>query len=226
MFISNQQQFVFVHIMKTGGTSISSCLADTLSWQDINLGGTQKDTHNNAAYRQQFGLAKHSTAAAIRDVIGEQRWNDYFTFAFVRHPYSRAVSLYRFAETLARNNADKPEAPANKMPIVQTFKSAKSLAEFLQTLKADNALGVQCQKNWVTDHEGSTLVDFIGRYENIDRDYQHIAERLHLPQKQLPQKNPSGKTSALTLTDSDYALMSELFREDIEFFDYDAEWRF
>ncbi|MCB1614850.1 MAG: sulfotransferase family 2 domain-containing protein [Pseudomonadales bacterium] len=225
MFISNSQRFIFVHIMKTGGTSVSSCLADTLAWNDISLGGTQKDTHNNAFYRKQFGLAKHSRAEAIASVIGQQTWNDYFSFAFVRHPYSRAISLYRFAARLANSNADKPDAPANKMPIVQAFNNTATFSGFIGQLNAENALGIQLQKHWVTDKNGNTIVNFVGRYENIGDDYRYIAERLHLPQQQLPQKNPSGKTAVPTLTHTDYDLLFELFREDIAFFDYDAEWR-
>ena len=40
MIISNSHKFIFVHILKTAGTSICAALDPTLRWNDVILGGT------------------------------------------------------------------------------------------------------------------------------------------------------------------------------------------
>jgi len=61
--------FVFAHIPKTGGTSVSSVL-------------------------DCVGVFHHNTPAKIRIDIGEERWNSCFKFTFVRNPWDHAVSYY------------------------------------------------------------------------------------------------------------------------------------
>lgn len=59
----------FVHINKTGGTSIEKALG--LPFQ-------------------------HRTAVEIRKSIGERRWRSRFSFAFVRNPWDKVASHYHY----------------------------------------------------------------------------------------------------------------------------------
>ncbi len=61
--------FVFIHINKTGGSSIESAL----------------------------GLPfRHRTAAEMRHIIGERRWARKFSFTFVRNPWDKVASHYHY----------------------------------------------------------------------------------------------------------------------------------
>lgn len=63
------QTFIFVHINKTGGTSVEKAL----------------------------GLRfNHQTVVEKINYMGESFWADKFTFAFVRHPWDRTVSHYHY----------------------------------------------------------------------------------------------------------------------------------
>lgn len=69
--------FVFIHIPKTGGTSIGKAL------------GTD---------------GPHLTAAQLRGRLGRERWERKFKFAFVRNPWDKAVSSFHHAAFIERDS--------------------------------------------------------------------------------------------------------------------------
>ena len=75
MLISKQKKFVFVHVQKTGGTSLRQVLKshapDARKWH-----------------------GKHGHASDAIAEIGRAEWERYFSFAFVRNPWDRLVSWY------------------------------------------------------------------------------------------------------------------------------------
>jgi hypothetical protein len=73
---------IFVHINKTGGSSIEQALG--LPFQ-------------------------HRTALEIRDAIGERRWRSRFSFAFVRNPWDKVASHYHYrVKTNQTGLGDRP----------------------------------------------------------------------------------------------------------------------
>lgn len=95
-FINRTKKFIFVHVPKTGGTALSVDLAPLTTIWDIEVGGTHFGELSQAAYEHRFNLRKHSSASEIRRIVGDGVWQDFFTFAMVREPYSRVVSTFRF----------------------------------------------------------------------------------------------------------------------------------
>lgn len=79
MIISHSLKFIFVHINKTGGTSIKNALKPVLAEYDFN----------------NLGEGKHASAKTLQESHPKE-WGEYFTFAFVRNPWDRTVSRYFF----------------------------------------------------------------------------------------------------------------------------------
>lgn len=73
--ISHKYKIIFIHIPRTGGTSIEKAF--------------DKNMWKNAP------LEKHLSAKEARKKYGKKAWEDYFTFSFVRNPWDRVISLWK-----------------------------------------------------------------------------------------------------------------------------------
>jgi hypothetical protein len=74
--ISHEHRCIFIHIPRTGGTSIEVAF-------------TGNDLFNVIPFQ------KHLTARQSKDFYGDY-WDDYFKFSIVRNPWDRVISLYHF----------------------------------------------------------------------------------------------------------------------------------
>jgi hypothetical protein len=105
MLISNSKKFIFVHIPKTGGTSITEILDKELKWDDIVLGGTRVGEVFTEYWSPRFGLYKHTMPPHIKSVLGDEVYCTYRKFVVVRNPISRVLSAYKYIKTLIASDA-------------------------------------------------------------------------------------------------------------------------
>ncbi len=99
MIISRGRRYVFVHIPKTGGSSMALALEARAMRDDILLGDTPKALkrrHRVKALHSKGRLWKHATLADIEGVVTQDELADLFTFTLVRNPWDRMVSYYHW----------------------------------------------------------------------------------------------------------------------------------
>lgn len=94
--INHSFGFIFVHIPKCGGTTVSHALEPLCSYRDIQLGGTPFGEQMHRAFQPRYGIGKHSFAVELRRAVGLETWTRYTTFSVVRDPVERTVSTYRY----------------------------------------------------------------------------------------------------------------------------------
>lgn len=235
MFISNSRRFVFVHITKAAGTTVTMALDKSFQWNDLALGGTTMGEAIQEPYRARFDFHKHSSAREIRAVIGHAVWDDYFTFSFVRHPYSRAVSLYTFIGRTLRESGYRRYRPWTRdrsqlfweWPGTKAYLASRSFSDFIRHPEFLRAPGMRPQTDWLCDDDGKLMVDFVGKVESIDTDFAQVAERVGLERPEVTTHNRSAVRSWTKYlnADADYAHLHDLFRPDFELFGYDPELR-
>jgi len=204
MIISHKLKFIFVHIHKCAGTSVTKVLnrAKVLGPDDIVVGCTRdgEDIERAGGWK---GLDKHAPAAEIKEVVGEDIWNSYFTFTIVRNPWDRAVSTYHWWLKTSYNGKD------GKGDIIRAM---DSFDEFVMSkyMYHDNCT------DWI-----DTDIDYIGRFENAKRSFAYACGRIGLPDLRLTKNN---KTTHKHYSDY-YSGDSEdrverIFSKDIEKFGY------
>lgn len=182
--INFTHDFVFVHIPKTAGTSITSTLSKYSQYCDIEIGGTVFGEEIQAPYRRRYGLSKHSTADRLRSLIGHRDWARMYTFSFVRNPYARAASAFNFLKQW-------DGCPPNFKNIIGQF---ATFEEFVLSEIFDQVTGPDdmfCpQARWLTaSGSDKLLVDRVGKIEQLDTDLEQIL-KLAIPSKTIVESAP------------------------------------
>ena len=80
MIISDKLKCIFIRIPKTGSTTIENLLIEADPACISSDNGTPP-----------YG---HDGYQVVREMAGEERWNSYFKFVFVRNPYTWFLSSY------------------------------------------------------------------------------------------------------------------------------------
>jgi len=239
MIVSHSRKFIFVHLHKCAGTSLTQALRPYLSSNDLVIAGSQRsgDVIAGDLAQLQSQLHKHSPAERISQALGDAVWNSYFSFAFVRHPLDRLVSLYEFFNRVLVNNPLLPD-PANREPVcnipdqppwnwpgMRALLSTGDFAGFIRSEFLAREQGASRQTRSLTDKSGDLLVDFVGKVENIADDWPKICAQLGI-KATLSVENRSARRFAdlrKYWSREDLEFAARKYREDFELFGYSID---
>lgn len=179
------RSYVFVHINKTAGSSIEKALG------------------------LRFG---HETASEKMEAMGQERWEEKFSFAFVRNPWDRAVSHYHY-----RVRSNKTGLADGHLD----FRSwVREVYENRNPAYRDNEKMFMPQRRWLTDGSGNIVVSFVGRYESLEIDYEYVRKKIGRGGA-LPKVKSSARTAYPDYYDAESAeRVARAFEEDIQEFGY------
>ncbi len=202
MRVSDSRRVVFVHIPKTGGSTLDAVF-DT----EVRDG------------RKVAGLSRHSTYADL--VEADPVLADYWSCGFVRNPWARMVSWWSMTVRRQKRIEQGRAGPVREDIWGPLMAYHDDFSRFVLegTREVDRLHRPQIR--WLMDPEG-TRVDFIGRVENFVADGNVLRERLGLPPlEEFPRKNlsPHGHYSDY-YNDETRKRVAEVFAEDIDAFGY------
>ncbi len=200
--INLQNQALFIHVPKNAGTSVCRSL------------GMEQTNHNTLAWYQQN--------------LKQGTYQKLFKFAFVRDPYSRFLSLYKYArmEESFYHSSTYPNKAIygkhmdyDKLLDASPYECAVLLVE--GKLEHDSYNNHwQPQTNWLVDQNGDS-VDFLGRFEEIEKSYETIRSRIG--GTHLEKLNSSiGESAKNVLDPKTKELLRSFYKEDFERFGYRA----
>lgn len=183
--INSSHGFVFVHVPKSAGTSVTSVLSGLCSVLDIEVGGSAFGEAVQPAFQARHGLSKHSTAAEIRALLGEQQWMRMVSFGVVRHPLARLASAWRFLRQW--------DSPGNFLR--EALLATETFEDFLATDLWVDSPGLdrmfQPQAFWLAhEQRDELLVDTVCKVETLDADLHALLSRIGVPVSAQPQAVP------------------------------------
>ncbi len=174
--ISHQDKCIFIHIPKNAGQSMEYVFLDRvgLTWE------TRAPLLLRSNDNPQLGPPRlahlHADEYVRYHYISEELFNNYFKFSFVRNPWDRLVSIYKYS----------------KYSLIYDFEHFLNRI-FLPKTWQDEFWFVGPQSEFICDRHGNIMIDFVGRFETMQSDFNKVCNKLDLPDFPLPHINKSNQ---------------------------------
>lgn len=200
MIISDSHNFLFVATTKTGSTSIEEHLNPYRAQYEI--------THLVGSYNKHCPLdIIHETFPFIEN---------HFKFSIVRNPFDWVVSWYFYRKS-------------NSIPGGKNNPNCTDGVEFKEWLTnpestAYNEKGIGLSMSQLDIIQGNKKIsmDFVGKYENIQQDFNTICDKIGIPRQQLPHSNKSKHKHYTEYYDEETReIVAQKYAKDIEYFGYE-----
>lgn len=187
----DENKCIFIHITKTAGTSVAKSL---------------------------FGyLPYHYKAIDYRVIYGRKKFNKYYKFAFVRNPWDRVYSAYRYLKTGGWNDDDQAWAESN-------FSEFSDFNQFIENwLNKENIkkhIHFTHQHEFICDTKDKLLVDYLAYFETINDDFTKIANHLNI-KADIGYHNANPADSYLNVyNEKSKDIVANVYSKDISMFGY------
>ncbi|MDB4431260.1 sulfotransferase family protein [Pseudomonadales bacterium] len=216
--LSLPHKCIFVHIPKTAGQSIERFFLRRLG---LGWGDRRKLLlRPNSDPRRGPDRLAHLTMREYLQYgyVDSEQFNHLYKFAFVRNPWDKIVSSFNYRQLY--KHMSFREYIFEKQPKPIAYQGAYR--------------HVMRQVDYICDEFGEICVDYVGRFETLQRDFDHVCSSLDIPANQLPHTNISTNQHGDTMGNkkrhySEYydgetkEKVAEMYKEDIDTFNYRFE---
>lgn len=190
---TKRKKAIFIHIPKTAGTSILN-----------SLGGWAGD---HCSYREYLQASP-------------TKFENYFKFCFVRNPYERLISTYEYL----KQGGNKTSDLILQKRILDKYPTFDSFVRYYLNHDIIYRVNVLKPQYWfIYDEENILQVDYLARFENIDREYEKISTILNL-KKKLYVTNSTGRSKKNVFKDyyneDLIAIVNNMYHLDFELLEY------
>ena len=191
-----EKKCIFIHIPKTAGISLSKTIF-----------GDQIDTN-------------HLSLRRYRLLFSDNDFHNYYKFTFIRNPWDKLFSCYRFLKKGGstayhlnwKNNVLDQYEDFNDF--VKCWINNKNIYSFSHFLPQYWFISLNATKR---------DIDFIGRFENLNKDFLTIREKVKI-NRELMHLNKSDsikKKYTDFYNQESIDIVSKVYKKDIDLFNYD-----
>ena len=202
--ISHKHKYIFVHIPKTGGTSIEKALLANECIQ-LNTSSSYPLFSLSPMVRNKFKLGTRSCQHWPLAVFNEQKQKNYFCFAVVRNPWAVMGSEYKY----------------NKKHQTKKFRKNgyRNFKEFVRN-PTGHRYHLKPQHTFINDN-----IDFVGRFEKLQEDFNKVMKMygsaFHDVPIELPKVNKTNHKPYWEEYDSESRdIVAKCYAKDIDCFGY------
>lgn len=203
--VNVDRKTIFVHVPKNAGTSISKALRQS--------GGYTSPGYESVDHDFEMGW-KGGECRRVIQTLGEDLWNECFTFAFVRNPWDRLVSGWQFTRQKGKHDLSFAEF-VKDLPSLDTAQEPEAL---------ERAISTHWHAMSQSDHlvvDGVLAVDFVGHVETLADDWRAISARIGCDEA-IPRANTSDRGEYRSYyTDELRAIVDDRFADDAVRFGYE-----
>tara|TARA_Y100000287_G_C14137589_1_gene313056 strand:- start:194 stop:796 length:603 start_codon:yes stop_codon:yes gene_type:complete len=195
---SQEHNFIFIHIPKTGGTSIEQ------------------------VFKKRFkGNRKHMTMLDYENELGSEI-NKYFIFSVIRNPWDRLVSYWKYRQGKPHAPID---GKIKKFDDWLRFTSSLDLDNLIGKTHIGNIsnfkVGLDLQFNCLVNNKNKINANLL-RFENLQQDFNIICDKIGIPRKQLPHFNKTKHKNYTEYYDEETKqIVAKKYAKDIKFFNYE-----
>jgi hypothetical protein len=222
VILSHTHKFIFFCGSKVGTTSMEEVLRPFQEGAEYDFGSPEARI-----------VPKHIPPAILKGALPEKVWNEYFKFVFVRNPWDWFISQWFYNSVPATNDSRswlrrvrrrtrrrqaEPDLiqRGDELRPEDVDRTFEVLKQFKQLPGRDGLY----QSNSVYDMDDRVIVDYVGRYETLEADFdeimRHLGLELHLPRLNTTQHRDYRSYYSAETRER----VAELWAVDIENFGY------
>lgn len=190
----DDNQCIFIHIPKNAGQSVRKSLFENL-------------------------LPGHMKAYTYQLIFPKRIFDSYYKFAFTRNPWDRLASAYMF---MKGGGAHEKDRLWSEKTLTQYDSFESFVKNGLQNHEIQDWPHFRPQVDFLRGQNGKIELDFIGRFENLQQDFNHVRDHLGLSGELLFINKTKTKREPYQTYYSDELseIAARVYKEDIEAFDY------
>lgn len=158
---------IYVHVPKNGGASIRLALVEAAGGRKGRLFGG------------------HTSILEYKTRLEFDKFEEYFKFGFFRNPMDRAMSAYLYLKKCAGGQFKK-FIPKGEVTSFEVFCNKVLLTDRHLVLTHTRP-----QHMFLCDDEMNICVDFVGRFDRLQKDFHTVCDKLGVKRISLPHRNRS-----------------------------------
>jgi len=201
--INHDKKYIFLHLPKTAGSSIKKVLLK---------GEEGKNTEHTVG---------HPHLWEYKNNLGGNGLGNYFKFAITRNPFDRLVSSFFY---ISADSQWIPDIRMRKQFNLENSSFSFFVKNTLKLILKDPSLRprhFKPQADFFYGDQTNCPLDLVGKFENLQEDFNTVCDRIGIPKQKLPHENKSKhKHYTEYYDDETRQIVAERYAKDIEHFGY------